>query len=39
MKVITSYEMYLNKSKTFVEYLIGMKDFDKPIDDLITFHT
>ena len=28
----TSYEIYVNESKAFFEYLIGMKNFYKPID-------
>ena len=33
IKVKTSYEMYVNESKAFFEYLIGMKNFYKPIDE------
>ena len=32
----TSYEMYVNESKAFLEYLIGIKNFYKPIDECKT---
>ena len=36
INVKTSYEMYLIESKTFFEYLIGMRNFYKPIDECKT---
>ena len=36
INVKTSYEMYVNESKVFFEYLIGMKNFYKPIDECKT---
>ena len=36
INVKTSYEMHLNESKTFFEYLSGMRNFYKPIDECKT---
>ena len=36
INVKTSYEMCLIESKTFFEYLIGMRNFYKPIDECKT---
>ena len=36
INVKTSYKMYLNESKSFFEYLIGMRNFYKPIDECKT---
>ena len=36
INVKMSYEMYVNESKAFFEYLIGMKNFYKPIDECKT---
>ena len=36
INVKTSYEMYVNESKAFFVYLIGMKNFYKLIDECKT---
>ena len=36
INVKTNYEMCVNESKAFFEYLIGMKNFYKPIDECQT---
>ena len=36
INVKASYEMYLNKSKTFFEYFSGMRNLYKPIDECKT---
>ena len=36
INVKTSYEMYVNESKVFFVYLIGMKNFYKLIDECKT---
>ena len=36
INVKTSYEMYVNESEAFFEYLIGMKNFYKLIDECKT---
>ena len=36
INVKASFEMHVNESKAFFEYLIGMKNFYKPIDECKT---